>query len=588
MNNPVSPKEFHLKSGKSILSYVQQFSSTERVVFGALVVIAGVSALLMAGNVNSLFTVEVPGYGGEIREGVIGLPRTINPILAITDVDRDMSALIYSGLMKYSGNDLVPDLAKSYKISDDGLTYTFVLRENLRFHDGESLTAEDIAFTVQKIQDPALKSPRRADWLNIVATVVSPTEIKFTLKQPYSPFLTNTTVGIIPKHIWNNVSNEQFIFSQFNIEPIGSGLFIKDVMTRDAGGIPTTYRLSAWKDYYGKSAHVNNITFYFFADADKALLALDNGEIDSIASVSSSQAKKLATDSAQAYEVLSAPLPRIFGVFFNQNQSPVLADKVVRQALNMSVDRSAIVNAILNDYGIVIDGPLPSLNGLIKTAVSTTTSTTTSNFNITAARALLEKNGWVKNSITGIYEKKNTKNVVQTLAFDIYTADTADLKQAAEMIRSSWNSLGAQVNIKVFESSDLYQNIIRTRKYDALLFGELVGKDHDVYAFWHSSQRNSPGLNVAMYTNSKVDKLLEDIRSINDTDSRTAKYIELNKLINTDIPAIFIYSPNFIYVTPKTLRGINIYNITTPSDRFNSVENWYVNTEKVWKIFSNN
>lgn len=568
-------KEFRLKSGKSILSYVQRFSATEKAVFGLLVIIAGVSALLMAGNINSYFTTEIPGYGGEIREGIIGLPRTINPILAVTDVDRDMSALIYSGLMKYSGNDLVPDLAESYKISDDGLTYTFTLREGLHFHDGEPLTAEDVAFTVQKIQDPALKSPRRADWLNVTATVVSSREIRFALKQPYSPFLTNNTIGIIPKHIWNNVSNDQFIFSQFNIEPIGSGPFMKSTVAHDAGSIPTTYRLISWNGYYGKAAHIDSITFHFFADMEKALSALDSGTIDSIASISSSQAKRLAANSGEIYKVLSAPLPRIFGVFFNQSQSPVLADKTVRQALNMSVDRAAIVDTVLDDYGIAIDGPLPAANG-----------TTTSGFDIAAAQALLEKNGWNKNSTTGIYEKKGSKNTVQSLAFDIYTADTTDLKQAAEMVKNSWNALGAQVSVKVFEPSDLYQNIIRTRKYDALLFGELIGKDHDVYAFWHSSQRNSPGLNVSMYANSKVDKLLEDIRQTSSADGRMAKYTELDRLISADIPAVFIYSPDFIYVAPKALRGISLYNITTPSDRFNSIEKWYVTTEKVWKVFS--
>jgi peptide/nickel transport system substrate-binding protein len=153
-------------------------------------------------------------------------------------------------------------------------------------------------------------------------------------------------------------------------------------------------------------------------------------------------------------------------------------------------------------------------------------------------------------------------------------------------VKNSWNTLGAQVDIKVFEPSDLYQNVIRTRKYDALLFGELVGKDRDVYAFWHSSQRNSPGLNVALYANSKVDKLLEDIRSTSDDKTRTQKYADLADLIQSDVPAVFLYSPDFIYVVPKSLRGMDFGNITITSDRWNSIGSWYVSTEKVWRIFA--
>ncbi len=569
-------REFRFKKGSSIMNYIHQFSSTEKAVFGVFALVALVTVLIMAGKVNSYFMVEIPANGGNLREGVVGLPRTINPVLAVTDVDKDISSLVYSGLMRYSGNNIVPDLAETYKVSSDGLTYTFKLRDDVRFQDGKSLTAEDVSFTIQKIQDPALKSPRRADWMNVTTKVISPTEIQFTLKQPYGPFLTNTTVGIIPKHIWNNINNEQFIFSKYNIEAVGSGPYKVDSITRDSGDIPSQYRITTWRSYRDTTPYLSSITFSFFADEESALKALDNGSIDSLAAVSPAEASKLISNSAQAYRVLDNPLPRIFGVFFNQGQNAALADINVRKALNMSVDREAIVKSVLYGYGLPIDGPLP-----------TSTDKIVTKRDIVGAQALLEKNGWKKDLLTGIYQyqKKGSKNI-QVLSFDIYTADTPDLKQAANMIKNDWTKLGATVNIKIFEPSDLYQNIIRTRKYDALLFGELIGKDRDFYAFWHSSQRNAPGLNVSLYTNSKVDKLLETIRTENDVDVRTRKYAELNELITDDVPAIFLYSPNFIYVIPKILRGIELKNVTLPVDRWNSVFDWYTTTERVWKIFA--
>ncbi len=536
----------------------------------------------MASKVNNYFMVRVPAYGGGLREGVVGLPRTVNPVLALTDVDRDFSTLVYSGLTSYSNGKIVPDIAKSWTISPDGLTYTFNLRNDVLFQDGTRLTADDVAFTIQKIQDQALKSPRRSDWTNVTVNIPSPLQIQFTLKQPYAPFLANTTIGILPKHIWGTVDDDQFVFSQYNIDPIGSGPYRVSSIVRNSGGIPTQYHLATWSDYYGNEPYVETLTFDFYPDEDKVLSALDSGSIDSAAAISPDEAARLASDAAQPYRVLSAPLPRVFGVFFNQTQAPVLADKTVRQALNMSIDRAAIVKSVLNGYGLTLDGPLPAELTSDGTDQSNTAMSTST---IAAAQALLEKAGWKKDS-DGIYEKKGkTASQNQILSFNIYTADAPDLKQAAEMVKDSWNKMGAQVGVKIFESSDLYQNIIRPRKYDALLFGELIGKDRDVYAFWHSTQRASPGLNVALYANSKVDKLLEDIRTSTDAKAQAARYDQVEALIQADVPAAFLYQPDFLYAIPKSLGGISLTSITVSSDRWNSVTSWYTEMENVWKVF---
>ena len=570
-------REFRVKGGNIIMEYIRRFSSTEKFVFGALALVAFITMIVMVTSINEHFLVEIPSHGGNLNEGIIGLPRTINPILAVTDADKDISALIYSGLMRYDGDNVVTDIAKSYTISSDGLTYDFILKDEILFQDGTKLTSDDVAFTIQKIQDPNLKSHRRSDWINVTVKVISPTEIQFILKQPYSPFLTNTTVGIMPKHIWGNVSDDQFIFSAYNINPVGSGPYKASDLSRDSGGIPTTYTVETWGGYFGIKPYLSDVTFHFFADEAKALTALDNGSIDSLPTISAGPAARLATDSAQPYTILKAPLPRVFGVFLNQNHNAVLADKTVRQALDMAIDRKDIIKNVLNGYGLPTHSPLPPSLASDDNASDTA--------NISAAQALLEKAGW-KKGVDGIYTKKVGKTASTTLTFDIYTADTSDLKQTANLVQKSWNTLGAQVDVKVFESGYLYQNVIRTRSYDALLFGEQIGKDRDIYAFWHSSQRNAPGLNISMYTNSKADKILENIRSTNDGAARMASYTQLDQMIQTDLPAIFLYSPDFIYAVPKALHGLILSSITTPTDRLNSIRSWYIQTEKVWKLFA--
>jgi peptide/nickel transport system substrate-binding protein len=576
-------KEFRLRRSDHILDYLSKFSATEKAVFGILVGIACVSALMLAIKTSESFMAQIPTVGGELREGEIGLPRTIDPILAVSDVDRDISALVYSGLTRYDQGSFVPDIASSWTISSDGLRYDFVLRPKAAFQDGTPLTADDVAFTIEKIQDPALKSPRQADWADVTVKVISPTEIEFILKQPYSGFLSNTAIGIIPKHIWGNVSDDQFIFSQYNIEPIGSGPYALASIAHDSGGIPTSYDLAIWKGYYGVRPFIKTISFHFYEDQGSALADLNNGYIDSIPSIDPSAAAALATDAAQGYTVMATPLPRVFGVFFNQSQSSVLGDPVVRQALDMATDRDAIINSVLYGYGVPDYGPIPP--ELIE-SLGITPDIASDTANILGAEALLEKNGWRKDA-DGIYEKKpsSPKAASTTLSFDIYTADSPDLVATANLLKDQWGKIGAAVDVQAFDSSDLYQNIIRTRKYDALLFGEQVGKDRDLYAFWHSSQRNAPGLNVALYANSKVDALLSDIRSTSSTTVALAEYAKLDHTIENDLPAIFLYSPDFIYVVPKSIHGMHIGSMTIPSDRWSSVASWYIETERVWNIF---
>ncbi len=588
----IEQKEFRLKSGKSILEYMRKFSSTEKVIFGILTILAIISAISLAMRTIDDFMISIPASGGELREGMVGLPRTINPVLAITDVDKDISSIVYSGLMKYENGQLVPDIARSYAISNDGLTYDFKIRPDIRFQNDTELTADDVEFTINKIQDPNMKSPRYADWANITVKKISPLEIQFILKQAYSPFLANTTVGILPKNIWGGVSGDQFIFSQYNVEPIGSGPYKVSSVVRNSGGIPTEYLLKNWREYSGNKPYISSIRTVFYSDLDKALKALDANSIDSLGAIPPASAKRLANDSAQAYKIINTSLPRVFGIFFNQNQSAVLADKVVRQALEMSIDRNLIIEKILNGYGNAVDGPLPPGLFNISSDDKVTASTANNMENISVApdrilqaQTLLVKNGWIKD-MNGIYNKKIGKKATTTLAFDIYTADSPDLQLTAELVKETWAKVGVKVNIKIFESSDLYQNVIRARKYDALLFGEQIGKDRDLYAFWHSSQRNAPGLNIAMYTNSKVDKVLSDIRGTIDGKKRADDYALLDQLIKDDIPAIFLYSPDFIYAIPKDLKGVSLNSIAAPGDRWNSIGTWYLNTEKVWRFFA--
>lgn len=574
----VLKKEWHLPKAAIAEEAIKRFSLTERVLFYVLLVFFIAGGLTLLFKVNQAFLVEIPREGGTLTEGIVGSPRFINPLLAISDADRDLVALIYSGLLKATPEgELVPDLAERYEISPDGLSYTFVLRDDVTFHDGETVTTQDILFTIERAKDPALKSPKRANWEGVQVEVVNEKEIRFLLRQPYSPFVENLTLGILPKHIWKDADAEQFSFSQYNIEPIGSGPYKIDKIKRNASGVPMYYYLSPFKDYALGKPFIANLVIRFYSSSRLLMDGFRNGDIQNVNSLSPAEARTFTDDDVR---IESSPLPRIFGIFFNQNQAPVLANKEVRVALNKALDKQKIVDSVLYGYGTVIDGPIPE--ELLGKATTTEALTT----GIEEARAHLEKNGWTRNEETGIYEKKSGKET-HVLAFALSTSNTPELKNAATLAGEMWKELGANVEVKIFETGDLNQNVIRARKYDALLFGEIIGRDLDLFAFWHSSQRNDPGLNIALYTNIKADRLLEEARTISNKEERLAKYRAFEKEVATDVPALFTYSPDFLYIVPKNLKGFTMRNITVPPERFLGVHKWYLETEKVWKIFVN-
>ncbi len=562
------------------LRSVKYFSMKEAAFFISLILIFVISTTSILWKINKKYLVEIPTDGGIIIEGIIGAPRFINPILATSEADRDLDSLIYSGLMRVGpdGN-LIPDLALNYNISDDGLNYTFKIRSNAFWHDGQPVSADDIIFTVEKAKDPLIKSPKRSNWEGVMVKKIDDTTVMFSLKQAYSLFLENTTMGILPKHIWKNTDPEVFSYNTFNLEPIGSGPYKIKNLVRKSSGVPDYYDLAAFKNFVLGRPKIDNVRIKFYANEESLLYGLQNKNIEAISLVSPEKIENIKKTGAK---IETSILPRVFAVFFNQNQSPVLSDIKVRQALDVSLDKNKITQSVLKGYGAMIDGPIPP--GSIGYNKESTPTIKSEDERLKTATSLLKSSGWSFDQKNGIWEKKINKEKVQ-LKFSIATADVPQLKETVELIKQEWEKLGIIVEIKIFEVGDLNQNIIRPRKYEALFFGEVVGRYPDLFSFWHSSQRNDPGLNVSMYANSKVDKILESIRSELDDKKRAKLYSQFQNELTKDTPAIFVYSPNFIYAVPKKIKGLSLTPLTTSSERFLNIYRWYTDTDFVWKIF---
>ncbi len=574
-------RRFKLPSKPEIVSAFLSFTKLEWKVFFGFVLVLLVSTLAILQTINKSFMVEVPMGGGAFSEGIVGSPRFVNPVLATSDADLDVASLIYSGLMRKNPNgEVIPDLAEKVDVSKDGLVYTFTLKENLTFHDGEPVTADDILFTIGEINNPIIKSPRKGSWDGINVEKIDEKTIQFTLKQPYASFLENTTLGILPAHLWKDSPIE---LNDHNVNPIGTGPYMVDSIDKQSDGIVNSYDLISFKKFSLGKPYIKNINLYFYKNEEDLLGAIKKGQVSQASSISPENAKILE---AENYQIITSTLPRVFGLFFNQSQNTIFTNKNVVRAIDLGIDKDRIVKEVLVGYGIAIDNPIPQ-NILDYQKLDTQTKTTREE-NIEKAASILAKDGWKKNEL-GFLEKSTTekkKTTTAPLEFSISTSNAPELKNAANIIKENLESLGIKVEVKTFDVGNLNQIVIRPRKYDALFFGQIINHESDLFAFWHSSQRKDPGLNVSMYTNAKVDKILEDAFITANEKDRVKKYAQFEDEVKKDMPAVFLYSPNFVYIVSKDVQGIQIDHITSPKERFLNVYLWYNKTDNVWKIFS--
>ncbi len=572
-----------MPSSLEIRYVLRNFSFKKKNYFVLAVLLFIVSFLGLLWKIDKSLAIEIPKNGGTLEEGIIGTPRFINPLLAISDADRDLVSLIYSGLLRADGQgSLMNDLAEKYEISEDGAAYTFTLKENLVWSDKKPLTSGDVLFTIQMAKNSVLKSNQRASWEGVEVEKIDNRTIRFSLKRPYAPFIENMTLGILPKHIWGEITPEQMTLTDFNINPIGSGPYQIKSITKDSNGITQSYALIPNKKFTLGKPYIDNIILKFYPSEKKLITAYENGEVSAMGGISPQNLQEIKRNGKELKSLL---LPRVFAVFFNQNNAQIFTNKEARQALDLATDKETIVRDVLKNFGSVLDSPLPP-GSIGSPPLQEKLNQAPYEERLKQASNLLEKNGWKINEQDKVREKTVKKEKIR-LEFNLATSNASELAQTAELLKQMWEKLNIKVNLRIFEIGDLNQNIIRPRKYDALLFGIMMGRDPDPFAFWHSSQRNDPGLNIAMYTNITADKLLEDARVLSDTDKRKEKYRAFQEQIEKDIPAIFLYSPEYIYLVPASLLGFDTDAITIPSERFNQIHKWYIKTEKVWRNFVN-
>lgn len=547
-----------------------------RLRLGAVLLLAGF--VLLGVRYYYAHTEIGPSVGGEIVEAVVGTPRSLNPILSVSnDVDNDLTRLLFSRLFTVDGSGrVVPDLVEDYDISADQKTYTFVIRDNARWHDGEPLTADDVIFTLALIQDPAWKSPLLPLLKDVKFEKSGERTVALTLAEPYAQFLSRMNFGILPRHVWKDVLPQDAAMAEASLKPIGSGPFKFGDMRRDKRGFVLSYTIERNADYYKEAPYLEKMSFHFYPDFETALEALRKRQVHSLSFVPRDMRAEL---SGLSHVIpVSLELPQVTAVFFNTRNNDALKDKDVRRALTMAIDKIRILFDVLGGDGHPLDRPaLPGMSA---------TSTTPVPFRIDEAGVLLDNLGWKIDPEDGLRKKdvdKDPKTDMKTLSVALTTVDQPENLNVASIIRNGWAALGVEATVNAVPASEIHRTVIKPREYEALLYGQLMGTDPDLYPFWHSTQVQDPGLNLAMFANDDADDALEEARRTAEPAARQEAYRKFLGVLAEEIPAAFLYSPSYTYPMPTELKGFTGTRVASPSDRFATVSAWYLETARVWK-----
>jgi len=519
-------------------------------------------------------TTLIPKKGGSYIEGLVGVPKYINPLLAqYNDVDQDVSMLLFNGLMKINNQGLTEvDLASEYQISEDKKNYTFKLKDDVFWHDGEKLTADDLVFTFNSLMDPDWQSLWRSYFNDVTIERIDDLTVRFSLKEPSSVLLENLTFGIIPKHLWQNIPAFNATMAELNKKPIGTGPFRFENLTKDKNGNIRTILLKRNNQYFAKPPYLDEVTFKFYGDFETATEALKNNNIQGLGLLPKEYAPRLEKNNNLVYYNLS--LPQYTAIFFNTQTNEFLKSKNVRQALAYAIDKQQILKEAVDQKGQIINGPvLPGFVGYNPNLKKYT-------FDQAKAVQLLEADGWqaiLNPDNEQIIRKKGDK----ILQIKLTTVDKVEYVKAAEIIQKNWESIGVQTDLDIIAKSNIMKEVIEPRNYQALIFGEII--KNDPYPFWHSTQTQSPGTNLVIWFNREVDKFLEEGRAATDLKVKDEKYKNFQNILAEECPVIFLYNPIHLYPVDKKIKGIETLRINSPADRFRDITNWYIKTHRTWK-----
>lgn len=501
----------------------------------------------------------VPVPGGRYVEGLVGLPLTLNPLLASSPSERDVASVLFEGLTWVDGTGRPkPELAETWTTSDDGLRYTFKLRRGVTWHDGQPFTAADVLFTVRLVQSPDF--PGNPDlarfWRGIRVDIEDPYTVVFTLLEPFAPFPNYASLPILPAHRLRGVLPEDLKADPFGLAPIGTGPF--RLVTFD----PETRQaiLARYDGYYGQRPYLDEVEFRFYETVDELIEAFRDGDLDG-AGVLPWDVVVRGVDLGGDTRIFAPMLAGMTALFINQ-QTQFFSDVRVRQAIALAIDRDALVKEILHGQAEPGNGPIPvSLWAYAPSEVS---------FDRERARELLREAGWVDSDGDGVLDSSGVAFRFTLLV----NQDDAQRVAVAHALVAQLQQLGIAVTVQPVSSTALQQALFG-RQYSAAVFGWIpLSGDPDCFELWHSSQADT-GLNVSGLRNQTIDTLLLQARLTSNEANRRSLYAEFQRVFVELAPAVVLYYPRYFFAVKGDIEGIKPVPLIHPSDRLHALPEWF-------------
>jgi len=529
-----------------------------------------VGALLLIEQPEAPTLVAEPVEGGIYTEALIGTPQRLNPILDYYNpVDRDVDRLIFSGLIKFDDRALPqPDLVESWGISKDGTVYNFELRSNIKWHDGEPLTSEDVLFTIELIQngDPVIPEDVQTFWNDVEVDALSETTVQFRLPEPFAPFLDYLTFGVLPQHLLGGLTLDQIIDHSFNLSPVGSGPYQFDRLIVENDQI-TGVVLKSFQDYYLSKPFIEEIVFRYYPDSASALNAYREGLVQGLGVVAPEILEEVLAEPDLSLH--TGRSPQLTMVFLNLNNPkvPFLQEEPVRRALLMAINRQGLINKQLNGQAIIADSPiLPETWAYFD-------GTSRVNYDPEGARRLLKEAGYV---LTGEDGQVRQKEDV-TLSFELIFPDEDFYYGLAEAIQQDWQAVNVQVSLKPVPYEELVNVNLENREYDVALVDLNLSSspDPDPYPFWDQAQATG-GQNYSQWDNRMASEYIEQARITTDYTERARLYNNFQVIFAEELPSLPLYFTVYNYAIDSGVQGVRVGPLFDTSDRFLTIRDWFL------------
>ncbi len=477
-----------------------------------------------------------PKYGGVLRAGMQTDPVGLDPHTSQATATRNMLENTYDTLVMLNENlEIVPDLAESWETSDDGLTWTFHLRQGVSFHNGDPLKASDVAFSLNRIKDPNVASPRAGDF-EVISNIEAPDDstVVLTLDKPFSPLLSKLAFSM------NAIVSEAVAMANnndLNDVVVGTGPF------KFVEYIPQTRMVLEKNDaYWAKDAdgnqlpYLDGITFTFYPEPTARTTAVQTGNVDWIEYVPAPDVDILRADSN--VEVVGGLATNFRSIYINTSVAP-LDNTLVREAMSYAIDEQAVVDvALFGTGGVAADGTtIPS------TAFYGISSSPYIGRDVEKAKELMAEAGFAEG-----------------FEFDMYVTSTYDfLRTPAEIIQSNLADIGIKMNI-VAEDWSVYLPKVIAGDFSATILGNSGLADPDDYLY---DQFHTGGTgNFGGYSNAELDALLEQGRQVSDPNERKAIYTQAQELILKEAPMIFLFHSAQYEAHGKNVKGFKHYQNT--------------------------